>query len=215
MAFGRRAWGWIEEREQIMEFTAKDVAKLRETTGAGFADCRSALTDAKTFEEAVKRLEAKGATRAEKVKGQDRETRQGLVSSYIHHGGNLGVLIELNCSTDFVARSDEFRNLARELTLQIAGTDPKYIAFSDIPQETLDKLRKEAAEDPEVLKRPESKREQIVEGKVKKHLSAQVLLEQPWVKDEKVQISTLIDDVIRKTGENIVVRRFTRYALGE
>lgn len=198
-----------------MEFTAKDVAKLRETTGAGFADCRTALTDSKSFDEAVKRLEEKGAKRAEKVKGQERETRQGIVTSYLHHGGNLGVLLELNCSTDFVARSDEFRTLARELTLQIAGTNPQYVAYSDIPQDVLETLRKEAAEDPEVLKRPADKREQIVEGKVKKRLSEQVLLEQPWVKDEKIKVGQLVDDVIRKTGENIVVRRFTRYALGE
>lgn len=198
-----------------MEATAKDVARLREMTGAGFADCRNALAEAKTFEDAVKILEAKGQKRAEKVKGQERETREGLVHAYIHHGGNLGVLLELNCSTDFVARSDEFKNLARELALQIAGTAPKYVSFEDVPAETLKQLREEAANDPEVQKRPEKLREQIVEGKVKKQLSAQILLEQPWVKDEKIVIGKLIDDVIRKTGENIVVRRFTRYALGE
>jgi len=198
-----------------MEFTAKDVARLREETGAGFADCRNALTEAKTFEEAIKLIEAKGQQRAEKVKGMERETRQGLVTSYIHHGGNLGVLLELNCSTDFVARSDEFKTLARELTLQIAGTNPTYIAFANIPEETLTQTRQKFAEDPEVLKRPANKREQIIEGKLKKHFSAQVLLEQPWVKDDKVTVAKLIDDVIRKTGENIVVRRFTRFALGE
>jgi elongation factor Ts len=198
-----------------MDFTAKDVAKLREETGAGFADCRTALTDSKSFDEAVKRIEEKGAARAEKVKGQERETSQGLITSYIHHGGNLGVLLELNCSTDFVARSDDFRTLARELTLQIAGTNPLYASYADIPQDILDAMRKEAAEDPEVLKRPADKREQIVEGKVKKRLSEQVLLEQPWVKDEKIKVGQLVDDVIRKTGENVVIRRFTRYSLGD
>ncbi len=198
-----------------MEFTAKDVAKLREVTGAGFADCRSALTEAKSFEDAIKLLEEKGQKRAEKVKSQERETRQGSVTSYIHHGGNLGVLLELNCSTDFVARSDEFKQLARELVLQIAGTNPKYTAFSDIPEETLTQLRTQLADDPEVKKRPANRREQIVEGKLKKQLSAEVLLEQPWIKDDKITISKLIDDVIRKTGENIVVRRFARFALGE
>ncbi|HLZ24086.1 MAG TPA: hypothetical protein VKQ30_18385 [Ktedonobacterales bacterium] len=197
-----------------MEATAKDVAKLREATGAGFADCKKALTDAKTFEEAVKILDERGAKRAEKMKSADRETVQGLVTSYIHHGGNLGVLLELNCSTDFVARSDEFKTLAKELVMQIAGTDPKYVSFADVPQQTMNTLREEAMNDPEVQKRPEKLREQIVEGKVKKHLAAQVLLEQPWVKDDKVLVGKLVDDVIRKTGENIVVRRFTRYALG-
>ena len=198
-----------------MEATAKDVIRLRELTGAGPLDCKKALTEAKTFDDAVRILEEKGAKRAEKVKSQDRETRQGLITSYIHHGGNLGVLLELNCSTDFVARSEDFKTLARELCLQIAGTAPTYIDWSDVPEEIVAEMRKATMKDPEVLKRPADKREQIVEGKVKKQLSAQVLLEQPWVKDEKMAIKKLIDDVIRKTGENIVVKRFTRYGLGE
>jgi elongation factor Ts len=198
-----------------MEATAKDVVRLRELTGAGPLDCKKALTEAKTFDDAVRILEEKGAKRAEKVKSQDRETRQGLITSYIHHGGNLGVLLELNCSTDFVARSEDFKTLARELCLQIAGTAPTYIDWSDVPQDIQVEMRKTMENDPEVLKRPANKREQIVEGKVKKQLSAQVLLEQPWVKDEKVNVKKLIDDVIRKTGENIVVKRFTRYGLGE
>ena len=197
-----------------MEATAKDVAKLREVTGAGFADCKKALADAKTFDEAIKILDEKGAKRAEKMKAAERETTQGLITSYIHHGGNLGVLLELNCSTDFVARSDEFKTLAKELVMQIAGTDPKYVSFNDVPEETMAALREAATSDPEVQKRPENLRAQIVEGKVKKQLAAQVLLEQPWVKDEKILVGKLVDDVIRKTGENIVVRRFTRYALG-
>ncbi|MGZ3666530.1 MAG: hypothetical protein ACXVDA_18845, partial [Ktedonobacterales bacterium] len=204
-----------EHNRRLMEATAKDVAKLRELTGAGFADCKKALDEAKTFDEAVKILEEKGQKRAEKVKGQERETREGLITSYIHHGGNLGVLLELNCSTDFVARSDDFKQLARELVMQVAGTNPTYVSFADVPQDVLTQMRETFANDPEVLKRPADKREQIVEGKIKKQLSAQVLLEQPWVKDDKIQVSKLVDDVIRKTGENIVVRRFTRYALGE
>ncbi len=198
-----------------MEATAKDVAKLRELTGAGPLDCKKALTEAKSFDDAVKLLEEKGAKRAEKVKGQDRETREGLVTSYIHHSGTVGVLLELNCSTDFVARSDDFKTLARELSLQIAGTSPIYISWSEVPEEVQESLRKETMNDPDVKKRPADKREQIVAGKVKKQLASQVLLEQPWVKDEKITVGKLVDDVIRKTGENIVVRRFTRYALGE
>ena len=197
-----------------MEYTTKDVAKLREITGAGFADCKAALTDAKTFEEAIKLIEAKGQKRAEKVKGQDRETSQGLITSYIHHGGNLGVLVELNCSTDFVSRSDEFKNLARELAMQIAGANPRYVSQADVPEETLAAMRTEFAEDPEVLKRPEKMRAQIVDGKIKKRLAAEILLEQPWVKDDKITVGKLVDDVIRKTGENIIVRRFARFELG-
>jgi len=198
-----------------MEYTAKDVAKLREVTGAGFADCKNALAEAKSFEEATKILDAKGQKRAEKMKAADRETREGAIVSYIHHGGNLGVLLELNCSTDFVARSDEFKQLGRELALQIAGTNPKYIAFADVPEDVRAKMRDEFAADPEVQKRPEHLRAQIVEGKLKKELAQQILLEQPWVKDDKITVSKLVDDVIRKTGENVVVRRFARYALGE
>lgn len=197
-----------------MEFSAKDVAKLREVTGAGFADCKSALTEAKDFDGAIKLIEAKGQKRAEKVKSQDRETREGLVTSYIHHGGNLGVLLELNCSTDFVARSDAFKELARELALQIAGANPRYATLEDVPAETLETMRKEFSEDPEVLKRPEKVRGQVVEGKIKKQLASEVLLEQPWVKDDKVVVGKLVDDVIHKTGEKIVVRRFVRFELG-
>ena len=198
-----------------MEFTAKDVARLRGETGAGFADCKNALATAKSFEEATKIIEEKGQQRAEKVKGQERETREGLIESYIHHGGNLGVLLELNCSTDFVARSEAFRTLARELALQIAGTNPQYVAMSDIPESVMAEAREKLMNDPDVQKRPEHLRTQIVEGKLKKQFTDQVLLEQPWVKDDKITVGKLVDDVIRKTGENVVVRRFARFALGE
>jgi elongation factor Ts len=198
-----------------MEYTAKDVAKLREMTGAGFADCKNALSEGKSFDEAAKILETKGQKRAEKLKTQERETREGAVISYIHHGGNLGVLLELNCSTDFVARSDEFKNLGRELALQIAGMNPKYVSYDDVPDEVKTKLREQMMNDPEVQKRPENLRQQIVDGKLKKELSSQVLLEQPWIKDDKVTVGKLVDDVIRKTGENVIIRRYTRYALGE
>jgi elongation factor Ts len=198
-----------------MDYTANDVAKLREMTGAGFADCRNALAEAKTLDDAARILDEKGQKRAEKVKGQERETREGAIISYIHHGNNLGVLLELNCSTDFVARSDEFKQLGKELALQIAGTNPTYISPADVPEEVRATLREQLAGELEVQKRPEHLRDQIVEGKLKKELASQILLEQPWVKDEKVTVGKLVDDVIRKTGENIVIRRFARYALGE
>jgi elongation factor Ts len=172
-----------------MEYSTKDVAKLREITGAGFADCKNALAEAPSFDQAIKVIEAKGQKRAEKVKAAERETREGGIFSYIHHGNNLGVLLELNCSTDFVARSDEFKTLGRELALQIAGTNPKYVSLADVPEDV-----KAAA--------------------TKQELEEQVLLEQPSVRDPKVTMGKLVDDVIRKTGENVIVRRFTRYALG-
>src|SRR5579871_992621 len=146
-----------------MNFTAEDVKKLREATGAGFADCRNALTEASSFEAAIKVLEAKGQERAEMVKGKDRATSEGTIASYIHGGGRIGVLLELNCSTDFVARNEEFRTLARELAIQVAGHDPQYISFADIPADVLEAARQEVAQDPEVLKKPERVREQIIE----------------------------------------------------
>ncbi len=198
-----------------MEFTAQDVKQLRELTGAGFADCRAALAEASSVEQAVKILEEKGQKRADKVKGADRETKQGVIVSYIHHGNNLGVLLELNCSTDFVARNEEFRQLAKELAIQVAGMNPEYVSYDQIPADVLEAAKKTIAEDPEVKKRPANVREKVIEGKLKKEFTSKVLLEQPWVKDETKTIASLIDDMIRKTGENITVRRFTRYALGE
>ncbi len=198
-----------------MEFTAQDVKQLRELTGAGFADCRAALSEASSVEQAVKILEEKGQKRADKVKGADRETKQGVIVSYIHHGNNLGVLLELNCSTDFVARNEEFRQLAKELAIQVAGMNPEYVSYDQIPADVLEAAKKTIAEDPEVKKRPANVREKVIEGKLKKEFTSKVLLEQPWVKDETKTIASLIDDMIRKTGENITVRRFTRYALGE
>ncbi len=198
-----------------MQFTAEDVKRLREATGAGFADCSAALTDSASYEQAVKVIEEKGQKRADKVKGQDRETRQGYIGHYIHHAGNLGVLVELNCSTDFVARNEEFRQLAKDLAMQVAGLNPKYISFSEIPEAELEAYRKELANDPEVKKRPVDKRPMIIEGKLKKQLGSQILLEQTFVKDDTKTIGAMVDDLIRKTGENIVVRRFVRFALGE
>ena len=198
-----------------MEFTAQDVKKLREMTGAGFADCRTALTEAPSIEAAVKVLEEKGQKRAEKLKVAGREMTSGLIVSYIHHGDNLGVLLELNCSTDFVARNEDVRKLARDIAVQVAGMNPEFISFDQIPAEVLDAARKEIADEPEVKKRPAKVRETVIEGKLKKQFGAKVLLEQPWLKDEAKTIAMLIDEMIHKTGENITVRRFTRYALGE
>jgi elongation factor Ts len=198
-----------------MNFTAEDVKKLREATGAGFADCRAALTEASSYEAAVKLIEQKGQSRAEKVKGQDRETRQGHIFSYIHHNGTIGVLLELNCTTDFVARSDDFRELGHELAIQIAGLDPQYVSFDQIPAEVLTEARARISDDPSVKKIPAAKRDEAIAGKLRKEFGSQVLLEQAWLKDESRTIGTLVDDVIRKTGENIVIRRFVRFALGE
>jgi elongation factor Ts len=198
-----------------MQFTAEDVKKLREATGAGFNDCRTALADATSFDQAIKLLEEKGAKRAEKVKGAGRDTLQGVITSYIHHSANLGVLVEVNCSTDFVARNEEFRQLAKEIAIQIAGHNPQFVSFADIPAEQVEAAKQAIADDPEVKKRPERVRDQVIDGKLKKQFAEHILLEQPFYKDDSKTVAQVIDDVIRKTGENITVRRFTRYVLGE
>jgi elongation factor Ts len=198
-----------------MNYSAADVKKLRDETGATFADCKNALTEAKTWGEAVKLLEARSGKKAEKMMAAGRETKEGGIFSYVHHNHSVGVLLELNCSTDFVARSESFRHLASELTLQIAGMAPRYVNYEDVPANVLEEVRKEALEDPSMTRVPEEKREEVVNNKVKKALSGQVLMMQPWVKDESVVISDLVRKLIAETGENIVVRRFSRFKLGE
>ncbi|HLG65440.1 MAG TPA: hypothetical protein VKY19_26155 [Ktedonosporobacter sp.] len=198
-----------------MNFAATDVKKLREETGATFADCKNALTEAQTWEEAIKILEARSDRKAEKMMAAGRETKEGGVFSYVHHNNRVGVLLELNCSTDFVARSEGFRQLANELALQIVGVAPKYISLEDVPADVVAKTRKEILEEPSMEKVPQARREEVVENKFKKVMSEQVLLMQPWVKDESTVVGDLVRKVIAETGENIVVRRFSRFALGE
>jgi len=200
-----------------MNYTAVDVKKLREETGATFNDCKNALTDASSWEEAIKILDAKRDKKAEKMMVAGRETAQGGIFSYVHHNNSVGVLLELNCSTDFVARSESFRKLASELTLQIAGAHPapKYINLEDVPAEVTEQLRNTVAEDPSMERVPANKREDVINNKVKKSLSEQVLMLQPWVKDESVFIGDLVRKVIAETGENIVIRRFSRFELGK
>ena len=198
-----------------MDYSAADVKKLREETGAGFADCKTALTEAKTWNDAVKYLEAHSARKAEKVMTAERETREGGVFSYVHHNHRVGVLLELNCTTDFVAKSEAFRHLAGELALQIAGVAPKYVNFEDVPADIVEEARKAILEDPALARVPQEKRDDFINGKLKKELSGQVLMMQPWVKDETVIVGDLVKKVIAETGENIVLRRFSRFALGE
>jgi elongation factor Ts len=198
-----------------MNYTATDVKKLREETGATFADCKNALTEAASWQEAVKLLEARSDKKAEKMIAAGRETKEGGIFSYVHHNHSVGVLLELNCSTDFVARSHNFRQLASELALQIAGVAPKYVNFEDVPAEVIEEVRTKALEDPSMARVPAEKREEVINNKVKKALGEQVLMMQPWVKDESVVVGDLVRKVIAETGENIVVRRFSRFKLGE
>ena len=198
-----------------MDYTAADVKKLREETGATFADCKNALAQEKSWEDAVKWLEARSDRKAEKMMAAGRETKQGGIFSYVHHNNSLGVLLELNCSTDFVARSDTFRQLANDIALQIAGVAPKYINFDDVPAEVVEEARKEILEDPSMERVPDAKREEVINNKLKKVLGEQVLMMQPWIKDETIIVGDLVKKAIAETGENIVLRRFSRFALGE
>lgn len=198
-----------------MNYTAADVKKLRDETGATFADCKNALTQEKSWEDAVKWLEARSDHKAEKMMAAGRETKQGGIFSYVHHNNSLGVLLELNCSTDFVARSDSFRQLASDIAMQIAGVAPKYINFDDMPAEVVEEARKAILEDPSMERVPEAKREEVIANKLKKVLGEQVLMMQPWIKDETVIVGDLVKKAIAETGENIVLRRFSRFALGE
>src|SRR5438477_11751759 len=155
-----------------MNYAAADVKKLREETGATFSDCKNALADAHSWDEAIKILDAKRDKKAEKMTVAGRETKQGGVFSYVHHNHNVGVLLELNCSTDFVARSESFRKLASELTLQIAGAHPapQYVKLEDVPAEVTEQARKAVAEDPSMERVPADRREDVINNKVKKGL---------------------------------------------
>ena len=193
--------------------TADAVRDLRERTGAGMMDCKRALTEADgDVDKAVAILRERGLAAAAKKAGRD--AREGLVSSYIHTGGRVGVLIEVNCETDFVARTDEFQRLVRDLAMQVAGLTPLYVEPDRIPEDVLATKRAELLADESLAKKPENIRAQIVEGQLKKWYSQVTLYEQPF-RDEERTVRDLITDRIATIGENIRVRRFTRYALGE
>jgi len=197
----------------MADISAAAVKELRERTGAGFMDCKNALVEADgDVEKAVVLLRERGLAAA--AKKSSRDAREGLVASYIHTGGRVGVLIEVNCETDFVARTDEFQKLVRDLAIQVAGMSPQYVDADGIPQDVLDAKKAELLADESVQKKPENIREQIVEGQLKKWYSQVCLLDQPF-RDEERTVRDLITEKIATIGENIRVRRFTRYALGE
>jgi elongation factor Ts len=196
-----------------MEITAAAVKDLRERTGAGFMDCKRALEEAGgDIEKAVLALREKGLAAAAKKAGRD--AREGLVSSYIHAGGRLGVLIEVNCETDFVARTDEFQKLVRDLAMQVAGLAPLYVDVEHIPADVLEARKAELLADEATLAKPEAVRAKIVDGQLRKWYREVCLLEQPF-RDEERTVRDLVTEKIATIGENIRVRRFTRFALGE
>ena len=197
----------------MADISAELVKELRERTGAGFMDCKKALTEADgDLDKATTILRERGLAAA--AKKSSREAREGLVSSYIHTGGRVGVLIEVNCETDFVARTDEFQKLVRDLAVQVAGLSPIYVDRDSIPAEDLDAKRAELLADGSVQSKPEAIRSQIVDGQLNKWFAQVCLLDQPF-RDEERTVGELITDRVSTIGENIRVRRFTRYALGE
>ena len=193
--------------------TADAVKELRERTGAGMMDCKRALEDSSgDVDAAVLLLRERGLAAASKK--ADREAREGLVSSYIHPGGRVGVLIEVNCETDFVARNDIFQDLVRRLAVQVAALAPRYVDVDRIPAADLDAKRAELAADPTAAAKPAEIRDKIVDGQLKKWFKEVVLLEQPF-RDTEQTVRDVVIEAIATLKENIQVRRFARYALGE
>ena len=193
--------------------SAEAVKVLRERTGAGFMACKRVLEETDgDVDKAIALLRERGLAAAAKKAGRD--AREGLVSSYIHTGGRVGVMIEVNCETDFVARTDEFQKLVRDLAIQVAGMAPTYVDLEAIPAEVLAARKAQLAEDPSVASKPAEIREKIVDGQIKKWLREVTLLDQPF-RDEDRIVRDLVTEQIAKIGENIRVRRFVRYALGE
>jgi len=198
----------------VSEVSAADVKKLREQTGAGMMDCKRALTEAGgDFEAARELLRTKGLAGVEKRAG--RSADQGLVESYVHFNGSVGALAEINCETDFVANTDEFKQLARDIVLHIASAAPAYAMRDDVPDDRLDAERRIYEAQAKDSGKPDNLIPKIVEGKLNAFYEDVVLLDQPFVKDDKKSIGQLIDEVATKVGERVAVRRFVRYKLGE
>lgn len=195
-----------------MSVSIEDIKKLKELTGVGLTEAKNALTEAEgNFDKALEEMRKKGLTRAEK-RGE-REAREGVVEAYVH-GGRVGVLVEVNCETDFVARTEEFKALAHDLALHVAAMNPQYVSAGDIPTEERDRKTTEFTEKAKNEGKPENMLGQIVEGMVKKHFAELCLLEQPFVKDQNTTVGEVVKQTGAKLGENIVVRRMARIELG-
>jgi len=189
-----------------------DIRKLKELTGVGLTDAKVALVEADgDFDKALEAMRKKGLTRAEKK--ADREAREGLIDSYVH-GGRIGVLVEVNCETEFVARTDGFKEFAHQIALQVASMNPIYISEEDIPAYELERVRKEAASSESLKGKPADIAEKIIDGQVKKNFADKVLLNQAYIMNDKQTVAEFLKENVSKTGENIIIRRFTRIELG-
>ena len=195
-------------------FTAKDVQELRRRTGAGMMECKKALEEtAGDMEKAVEYLRKKGIAKAEKRAG--RTTSEGVITSYIHPPGKIGVLVELNCETDFVARTDDFKTLAREIAMHIASAAPLSVDKDGVPAEAVDRERRIAEEQVRASGKPDHLVAKIVDGKLEAFYKQVALLSQPWIREDKKTIGDLVKEASSKLGENVQVRRFTRFQMGE
>ena len=194
--------------------TADQVKQLRDKTGAGMMECKAALAEANgDLNEAVTLLRKRGLAQAAKRAG--RATAQGLIGSYIHLGGKIGVLVEVNCETDFVARTEAFQNLVKEVAMHIAAADPKWVRREDVPPQAVEKEKSIYLAQMEGSGKPAQVLDKIVEGKLNSFYSQFVLLEQPSVRDPSVTIAQMLAETTAKTGENVTISRFTRYRVGE
>ena len=197
-----------------MAITAKLVSDLRSRTGAGIMDCKKALTETNgNIDEAIQKLREQGL-KASEVKGS-RAAEEGLIVSYIHPGSRVGTLVELNCETDFVARTEQFQALAKEIAMQVAAAKPKYVKPEDVPAEDLEAEKAILKTQAEQEGKPSHIAERIVEGRIAKYYTETCLLQQPYIRDSDKTIDSLVKDAIAQLGENIVVKRFVLYVLGQ
>jgi len=198
-----------------VEISSKLVKELREKTGAGMMNCKKALQESDgDFEKAVESLRQKGLASADKKAG--RQASEGLIESYIHTGGKLGVLVEINCETDFVARRPEFQQLAKNIAMQVAASPAvNFVSVNDIPAEVIEREKSIEAGKDDLANKPEQIRTKIVEGRIEKILKTQSLLDQPFLRDNNQTVDEVIKQTISQLGENIKVSRFTRFQLGE
>jgi elongation factor Ts len=202
----------------MAEITAAAVKQLREKTGAGMMECKNALSEAEGNEErAIEILRKRGLASAKKREG--RIASEGIVGQYIHMGGKVGVLVEVNCETDFVARGEEFQQLVKDIAMHIAAAEPRFVTREEVPPAALEKEREiaraQAKNDPKNANKPDQVLDKIVDGRLNKYYEETVLMDQPFVKDPAKTVSELVTEKIAKTGERITIRRFTRYKMGE
>ncbi len=197
-----------------MQISASQVKELREKTGAGMMDCKKALVECEgDFEKAIKYLREKGIADAAKRSG--RTAKEGVVYSYIHPGNRIGVLVEVNCETDFVARNDQFQQFAKDIAMHIAASNPSHISRDEVPESVVEAEREVLVNQAKASGKPEKVIDKIVQGRLEKFYGQICLLEQPFIKDPNLSVEDLLKETIGRIGENIVIRRFARYQLGE